>query len=103
MALVAEEKASKCQSHSHTVLQQWGSFKKISAEKNDTAIDGHSLDIATVVAIARLMISSQDEISKLIERKARSFSPPARQNVPRHCRECEAPFIKSQPGRCHIW
>ena len=45
------------ESHSYTVISQWKSLKqKIGQEgrEKDTAIDGCRLDIATVVAIARL-------------------------------------------------
>lgn len=50
-------------SHSREVLSQWQHFtSRVSAKGDETAIDGCSLDIGTVVAIAR-SINSDDVAS----------------------------------------
>ena len=46
---------SCCESHSSTSLKQWEILtRKINDDGTETAIDGHNLDPATVVAVARL-------------------------------------------------
>ena len=44
----------KCGSHSCEVLSQWKSFvQHTDSQRRETVIDGHSLDIAMIVAVAR--------------------------------------------------
>ncbi len=50
----AMESSCDCGSHSQEVLSQWHSFvQRTTSQSQETAVDGHSLDIATVVAVAR--------------------------------------------------
>lgn len=53
-----------CGSHSREVLSQWQRFTlSVSAKGDEAAIDGCSLDMATVVAIARSVNS--DEVASV--------------------------------------